>query len=188
MRAAYLIGEPGAGKSTLVRAITEGIEHEDRAKPFAHTVYRRDGRTVAAQLGKDHPKFPGTDRLSMSVQPVAIDWLMSAPAPFVFGEGDRLASGGFFAALTEWTDEWTLLHLATPPETAAGRRADRGGGQSEAWLKGRQTKVGKLVALHQDRLVTLDGSLPVEELAAQVAALPGFKWVHLAKQENPKRG
>ena len=188
MRAAYIIGEPGSGKSTLVRALTEGIDRERRSKPFAHTVYRRDGRTVAAQLGAEHPTFPGTDRLSMSVQPAAIEWLMSAPAPFVLGEGDRLATGGFFGALTEWTDGWTLIHLETPPETAAARRAERGSEQSEAWLKGRQTKVAKLVSLHRGDLVVLDGSRPVAELVAQVAVLPGFGWVHLGKQENPKKG
>ena len=176
MRAAYLIGEPGSGKSTLLRALTEGIDRERRSKPFAHTVYRRDGRTVAAQLGGEHPSFPGTDRLSMSVQPVAIDWLMGAPAPFVLAEGDRLATAGFFNALTEWTDEWTLIHLDTPAETAASRRAQRPGDQDPAWVKGRQTKVSKLVSIHQARLVTLDGRQTVEELAEEVRRLPGFGW------------
>ena len=90
VKGAYLIGAPGAGKSTTVANLIRGsgTEGERRTKPFAHTIYRdADGRTVAAQIGGHHDTFPGTDRLSMSVQPKAIEWVEGAPVPMVFGEG-----------------------------------------------------------------------------------------------------
>jgi hypothetical protein len=175
---AYLIGEPGSGKSTLLATVTaDAYEVEWRTKPFAHALYYgQDGRTRAAQIGGWHERFPGTDRLSMSVQPKAIEWLLSAPAPVVFGEGDRLATTGFLAALADACDDWWLFYLATPEATAAERRAERGGGQNETWLAGRRTKVRRLVEAHQDRLVTIDGAEPVAVLADALRQWPAFAW------------
>jgi thymidylate kinase len=177
MKGAYIIGEPGAGKSTLVRALTDSHRPEWRRKPFAHAVYFDEGgRTAAVQIGGDHDQFPGTDRLSMSVQPRAIEWVLSAPAPAVFAEGDRLATAGFLAALEAVCDEWWLILLATPFDVARERRAGRGSDQNETWLRGRQTKVQRLAAAHPERLVALDGRRTPEELADRLRELPAFAW------------
>ena len=177
MRGLYFIGEPGIGKSTLVRKLTEGAVPEWRSKPFAHGVYRDDdGRTLGVQIGGDDPLYPGTDRLSMSVLPKAIDWLSSAPAPFVFGEGDRLATGRFFSALAEWCDEWTIVALNAPAETAAERRATRGSSQNPGWLKGRRTKFLKMCHDWHEHVVTLDATRPTHEMADEVRQMGYFGW------------
>jgi hypothetical protein len=182
MRGAYIIGEPGVGKSTAVTALTAGVDTEWRRKPFAHAVYRDDdGRTVAAQIGgppkaPDHG-FPGTDRLSMSVQPRAVEWVGSAPAPMVFGEGDRLASAGFLHALSDYCDEWWLVYLSAPAEVIEARRAERGSQQNETWLQGRRTKTRNLAVQFSRQLVTIDATVPTEAVVAQIRRqVPAFDW------------
>lgn len=179
MNGAYFIGEPGIGKSTLIARLTAGMHPEWRPKPFSHGIYRDDtGVALAAQIGGPHDQFPGTDRLSMSVGPKAIDWLAQAPVPFVFGEGDRLASESFFCAMEEWCDEWHLFVLSARQDVTQGRRAERGSNQSEAWLKGRRTKFLRLSHEWRERAVVLDAVRPTEELAAAVR--PYLPWTPLA--------
>lgn len=149
MRTVYLIGEPGSGKSTAMRAAIElcgwRSTGEVKIPNLRWTEYAgQEGKTVA-QLGLGGGLFPGTDRLGMGCQPVAIDWLRSVPAALVLGEGDRLATDAFFRAATE-VSHLTVCVMSTTPEAAAERRAARGTTQSETWLKGRRTKVARLVS------------------------------------------
>lgn len=173
MKAAYVIGLPGSGKSTLMRLVLDGLDVAWRTRPFAHSAYYRGAEFVGLQLGGHHPDFPGTDRLSMAVQPKAIEWLPGCPAPVLVAEGDRLATGSFLTALAEHSD-LTVVWLDTPPEIAAARRDARGASnQNPSWVAGRATKVRNLL----DRWphVRLDGTAPPDELlAAAVAGVPAF--------------
>jgi P-loop Nucleotide Kinase3 len=177
VKGAYLLGEPGAGKSTLIKALTAELEQYPMPKPFAHIGYFRDDRVVAKQIGGTHAKFPGTDRLSMSVQPKAIEWLASAPAPMIFGEGDRLATTGFLTALGAACSTWNVLLLDTPSSMAAKRRAQRGGNQADAWVAGRITKVRRLADEFSEHLVVIDGTLPLDQQVSIVRALGVFSWI-----------
>jgi hypothetical protein len=181
MLGCYLIGQPGAGKSTLFREVTQGIPSYESSQPFAHTVYLPEpsgGRPIGAQLGRHHETFPGTDRLSMAVQPDAEAWVRSAPYPVIIGEGDRLATLGFLTALTEACDEGcTILWLDTPQLTARARATRRGSAQTEAWVKGRRSKVNRLTDLLP--VVRLDGTLSPELLAVQaIGASPALQALH----------
>lgn len=175
MQGCYLIGSPGAGKSTLMTGLTGDAPYtigKVGLVTFKH-YWTPEGRTAAAELGAPHELFPGTDRLSMACQADAIAWVQAAPAPFLFGEGDRLATVGFLTAFAEACDEgFTLLWLDTPDATAAARSAGRSK-QNEAWQKGRRAKVRNLAdILHP---VRLDGTLPPDELVATVRELvPAF--------------
>lgn len=174
MRSVYIVGEPGAGKSTLMRALTAGVARLRRAKPFAHDllVNEETGRPVGIEIGAAHPTFPGTDRLSMSVQPRAIEWVQGEPTPLLLGEGDRLATRGFLGALAGCSTQLSVVWLDVPEEVAAARRAARGTKQSETWVIGRRTKVARLVAELRGwadtgavELLRLDASLPTDVLA-----------------------
>lgn len=178
MKGAYLIGEPGAGKSTLMSALTEHLDREPRTMPFAHSLLMRDDRVVAAELGAAHDTFPGTDRLSMNVQPRAVAWLDTAPASVVLGEGDRLATFGFIAALHVACSQSTVLWVRVPDDVGEQRRRERGSSQNAAWVRGRKTKVARLVDALTDygvQVVALDGTRPVADLvAAARSASPAF--------------
>lgn len=171
MRLVYLIGEPGCGKSTAVREAfpDTAIFHVER-KPFAHTFYRNaQGLVEAIELGERRPPFSGTDCLSMSVQPKVMDWLLAAryEHSLVIGEGDRLGNAKFLLAVNELENiDLTVVKVETPTAVVKLRRRMRdGGGQNEAWVKGRQSKVEKLnhtLRANGVNVVTLD-ALPRPE-------------------------
>ena len=164
----YVIGQPGAGKSTAVRSALAHLPRTSRPKPLAHTVYAtEDGRDIAAiQLGVDRQDFPGTDTLSMGVFPVAVDFLKSYPAPVVIGEGDRLASKKFFEEAVLAGYRVNVILIDTPDQLAGDRRAARGSTQNETWLKGRITKTANLTEHY--RPVSIDGAQAPEAVAAQL--------------------
>lgn len=162
MKVVYLIGAPGSGKSTALRLATEHWSlHYEMKEPFAHRVY--DEGIV---LGRGAGPFPGTDTLSMSVNPLAIDFVRSRRGLCV-GEGDRLANRKFFRAC----GSLTLIHLDVPVATARERarlRAEEHGQriQDESWWKGRVTKVDNLRAMFSH--ISVDGSRTPEAVAADV--------------------
>jgi hypothetical protein len=146
----YIIGIPGAGKSTLMAEITREMPLRPVEQPFPHTVWYGEQRVIA-ELGKRRSNgFSGTDALSMSIQPLAEEWVRRQTSfEHLMAEGDRLANSGFFAAVRAAGYDLRVLYLVTAPEIAAERRARRAAAlgvkpQSPAWLRGRHTKVARL--------------------------------------------
>jgi hypothetical protein len=124
----YLIGEPGAGKSTLAAALTGGRPCHDRATPFAHVFYPDEG---VIQLGRTRGRggYPGTDALSYSVQPRVIEWLARQDHALILAEGDRLANSTFFDAALEagWQLRLAWVRAALrATERRRGREGDPG--------------------------------------------------------------
>lgn len=179
MRLTYLVGEPGAGKTSLAAQAIVGPVIE-LAKPFAHRV-AADG---VVHLGPAGPEpFGGTDRLSMSVQPRVLAWLRSDTPERVFGEGDRLGTASFLRAARQEGYETALVILSVPADVAADRRARRSvqhdtGAQNEGWLAGRRTKIANLrreaEALRLvDELHVLDGMAGLLTCADRLRAIIG---------------
>lgn len=148
----YLLGGPGAGKSSLMRELVAHTKGKvPRAMPFPHVIWAGGG----AHLGYTNGFFPGTDGLSMNIQPKAVDWLLGPAGPeFVLAEGDRLGNEKFFRTLIDAGVHLFLIEVATPPEVAALRRAERARRisatteaklQDASWVKGRETKVERLL-------------------------------------------
>lgn len=159
----YVVGVPGAGKSTLIAALTEGLAAHEVKAPFAHRVY--PGPPPVAELGARRDAFSGTDALSMSVQPKAEEWLHGTNVSHVLAEGDRLANGKFFTAAIAAGWELRIAYLAVSRELAAYRRQARAAElgvqlQSDAWLKGRLSKVERLCMEWGSRMyrIEADGS------------------------------
>jgi ribose 1,5-bisphosphokinase PhnN len=142
-RVVYIIGAPGAGKTTLMRETMAPYQTIQHAAPFAHIEYDHPTERVV-QLGKDRGTFSGTDALSMSVQPNVMKWLQYCDYETIMAEGDRLANDKFFDACESTLDGLVLVLVDTDPEVAAARRKMRGSKQDPAWLKGRITKVEHL--------------------------------------------
>lgn len=144
-RALYLIGVPGAGKSTVMSALTDGLDRWTMRTSLG-MVYEElwDEEPRWIELGQRREQFSGTDALSMSVQPAAEEFVRHCSYDVVLGEGDRLANHKFFDALKDAGFDLRVVLLDCPPELAAKRRAARGSNQNETWLAGRETKVENL--------------------------------------------
>lgn len=165
MKLAYIVGEPGVGKSTLVKSFTgqcpiRRVHH----MPVLHTSYS----ARVAQIGEDREEFGGTDTLGY-LQPIVQMWLNKEPYPCMLGEGDRLNNFGFFEFLIDQGIELTVIALWAP-ELARERREERaervGKAQKEWWLKTRTTKVENAIEEFVDPEWLIDASLPLEEQRA----------------------
>jgi hypothetical protein len=158
MNIVSVIGIPGAGKTTITTKALSLLECEgvELMKPFAHVRYGD-----IWHLGRHRPVFGGTDTLSMSVNPVARQFVTRAgqldePPRCIVSEGDRLANNAFLndaaAAARDSGGQLVIALIDTPLAVArerAHRRAEEAGVevQARSWWAGRVTKVDKLIAL-----------------------------------------
>lgn len=172
--ALYIIGEPGAGKSTLVETLVGDALVITGRKPLAHRVYLTVAGGVTELGAREPGRFGGTDALSMSAVVPAEAWVIRGDWPhgsLLLAEGDRLACDRFFDALLAGGWDLAIIRLSTRPEVAAARREARGSFQKEAWVRGRQTKVARLADRWAEHVYTFDGTAPPEQLARQAAAV-----------------
>jgi hypothetical protein len=177
--AVYVIGAPGAGKTSLVAELvgapTPGTlidvldaDWEQHEAPVPHVSYP-SGWT---EVGRRRGAFSGTDALSYSIAPAAAAWVRSPGRPDrLVGEGDRLATDGFLAALSASYDRLVVALVDVAPAVSYDRMVARAESlgrrpQSLAWWKGRCTKTARL-ADRWDAL-RLDGSRPPADLASQI--------------------
>lgn len=168
----YIVGQPGSGKSTLVAALLDGLLGEVTTMPFAHTVWANDA-VVVCELGRRRDSFSGTDALSMSVQPKAIQFLADHPFDYVLAEGDRLATNGFLLGAREVGYAVDVVYLAVSSAVAEHRRASRAAElgsqpQDAAWIAGRVSKARKLAEAWGAHV--LDADRPPAEVLAQLRA------------------
>lgn len=174
----YLIGQPGAGKSTLIQHVARGsLTTTLQIAGVGCVSYSApDGSPIALEIGRHRDAFSGTDALSMSVLPKALDALdeLGAGEPdwhHVFAEGDRLATLKFFDGARARGWAVTVIRLDVDNETASQRRRQRGSTQSESWLRGRVTKIDRLTTAARERdypVIDVVGDEMPDALAAQI--------------------
>jgi adenylate kinase family enzyme len=173
MRVVYLIGQPGAGKSTLMREATSRMDRvADPDAPFAMDLLLSNGVIRGIELGRRRDSFSGTDALGMAVMPKATAWVRQPHrhVPVVAGEGDRLASTKFFDACLKQGLRLRVVLLQCPDWLASERRERRGSSQSPTWVKGRITKTDNLGQYVTD---VIDGA---DDLVDQTAAMRELLW------------
>ncbi len=173
MKLVYLVGPPGVGKTTLMEALTARCERQSEAKPFAHDWLYRDTTPVGIELGRRREAFSGTDALSMSVQPKAVEWIARKRHPLILAEGARLATYGFLSAARNAGYGVTLFYLVAPEEELQGRREGRGSDQNPSWIKGAQSRARRIAdQMRMDADVHLVTTAPpVEEVLSTVLKL-----------------
>lgn len=149
----YMVGAPGAGKSTAMRSATN---HFRRIPVYDDPLVSRDliidhaGKVLAVELGKRRADFSGTDALGMSVIGQAEDYLAKLPeAPgIVLAEGARLANARFLKSALDLGMDVSLLYLDNPEagRWRTQRAAQLGKAQNETWVRGRATAAANLAA------------------------------------------
>lgn len=158
-RSVYIIGGAGTGKSTFMANLLTTLDvamgpcevFHRRAKtngvmdPISgHWLGSQAGRGL--YIGRMRDSFPGTDGLSRSCSPVAIEWLETQQLPaFIIGEGATLATQGFLSVLSART-ELMVVHLRAHPEEVRRRLLERGSNQPESFVRATATRSANLAA------------------------------------------
>ena len=136
-----LIGEPATGKTTLMKSLINELGPFQFAdKPFSH---HYNNRIIV--LGKyDKGLFQGTDKLSMAVQPLAIEFVRKHQDKVILLEGDRLGNLSFFKEVKQ-LHQLHIVCLRTEHNTQEIRHITRNDTQTEQFKKAKRTKISNIL-------------------------------------------
>lgn len=150
-------GMPATGKSALMFRVMKMLG-EHQFVSLSRGIVSGSGsvkhRVMVLGCYNAHDTTPGTDRLSMAVQPEVVKMLGAMNKSLewdgwtVLFEGDRLFNGSFFEHLIEMQIPYRCFMLTARPEVLLQRHVDRRDAQSAMWLKGRKTKLDRLAAAY----------------------------------------
>lgn len=140
-RLIYLVGQPGAGKSTLMRRLTADFDRIPVDQPVPHDQLLTSalGEATHAEIGRQRGDFSGTDALASSIITRAEPWILSRPYPVVLAEGARLGNARFLSAAVK-AGYGVLLAVLDHPDAEAWREirsTQLGKFQNAGWVKGR---------------------------------------------------
>lgn len=140
-RLLYLIGEPGVGKSTVMKeALPEPLGVAP--SPVWHTVY-----PGGIQLGRPREQFGGTDALAFNAKPIVLEWLRHWSGGGVVAEGDRLGNRKFFTALRDCGWSVDVWRCTAPEDVVEERRRKRRHILSPTWVRSRRSHVERVAQL-----------------------------------------
>ena len=139
-------GEPATGKTTLMWRIIDSATDWQKIEPKKTLSAIRSESLDLTILGKydRSEQFAGTDRLSMSVQPAATEFIKEATGNILF-EGDRLFNRKFIDAIISCNCLFSLIYIEASRNELQNRHIDRKDTQTETFLKSRQTKYSNIV-------------------------------------------
>ncbi len=146
MKVIAIGGEPGAGKSTLMKEILTKFVWSKVYDNVKLVPYLQYGKYYILGKYDEGETFSGTDRMSMAVQPEAIKFLANLDKDaVVLYEGDRLFTASFLEHCVENYDT-DIVYLETDKDIREERYKERGSNQNETWLQGRMTKIANILS------------------------------------------
>ena len=162
MKIVYYIGEPGTGKTTLMREKLEEfrVSETDEFVKEGLVTYHKFAKQKVIVLGRyDDGVFAGTDTWSKGVGPKFREWLLSACEEFpdwtIYGEGERLSNGPNMDAMFD-VEGMSLICLKVSEEELERRRRARNNTQNESWMKGMRTRIANLCSKYPHEVVVLN--------------------------------
>lgn len=167
-RITMVVGEPCVGKSSIVRRIldTSNVKWTLGIRPFRHHTCERLRFTIIGRYDEANHQFPGTDRLSMSVQPIVQRWIEDDPLRHdVLFEGDRLGNLKMATWAMERGFDFRMVVVTVSPDVLHARReAERV--QPEPFVRGRATKIANMrAALPESVVFAISNDTPLDTLA-----------------------
>lgn len=159
----YLVGAPGAGKSSLMRELTaswtrvpapEGLRRDYLLNPQTSAL-------EAVELGRRRAHFSGTDAMGQAVIQFAIPWMIrQTETSLVFGEGARLGNRRFLSSCAAAGYAVVLGHLehSLISSWRVARERELGRAQNSSWITGRGTAARNLAADPGPGVTVLTGS------------------------------
>lgn len=137
-------GVPGTGKTTLMRHFMSSFDSPwERVKPvqLVDCEYNKEHNLYIMGKYDEGEVFAGTDKLSMAVQPKALEFIESQKDLNLVFEGDRLFNGSFVRSLMDLPDTELKIILLTAPQSVLNERyKERGSEQDQKFLDGRRSK------------------------------------------------
>jgi len=167
-KALWIVGEPGVGKTTLVRALvgSEPSKLIDSPKWTLVGDFALAGHYTGGT-------FDGADTVPYNAVDTTLTYWeteLVAKTPVTIFDGDRFSHESARERISRSAVPM-VLHLVAPAEVVAARRKERGSNQDPSWLKGRKTKSEKFArTFPAEGTLVLDAKLPTEELRAKVEA------------------
>jgi hypothetical protein len=146
MKIIGIIGEPAAGKSTVMRNFIAGLGRNEVIKEglVAYTLYPEDKVIVAGIY--DEQVFSGTDRLSKGCGPKYREWLLAKVNDPEFSdwkfywEGERFSNSKFFDFFRNLPVSPVTYYLEADAAVLNERNAKRSN-QNPTWRKGMATRM-----------------------------------------------
>ena len=143
----FYIGQPGTGKTTLMREKLAKLRKVEQDELVADGMvkYHKFEKQKTLVLGiYDESVFAGTDRLAKSVGPKFREWLVTNVESYtgweLVMEGERFMNDKTLPLLFE-QESMILVCLKVTEEELVRRREARNNTQNETWLKGMTTRV-----------------------------------------------
>jgi len=160
-RMIYLVGQPGAGKSTLMHTLLGRFDLLAREEPVPHMclIDRTTGTIVGAEIGRRREAFSGTDALASAIIDKAVPWVLSRPYPLLVAEGARLGNKRFLESAIEAGYDVTLglLDHDQAEEWRAIRSKQLKRTQNESWVTGRRSASRNLAKAMEGKARVLTG-------------------------------
>jgi hypothetical protein len=174
-RTIAICGLPATGKSRVMLSLLRRLF----SSPFKEGLVvghidDGDGIIVLGDYSDPEHLFPGTDRLSMAAPSAVAGWfarMAASPKQWsVVFEGDRLMCAPVLEA-AKAAGPLTIWQLETSPAAQEARRATRPASQSEAWRKGRATKLANLAATYGVELVRHETAADTMAIAVRLRTI-----------------
>tara|TARA_R110002020_G_scaffold329319_1_gene545154 strand:- start:414 stop:1019 length:606 start_codon:yes stop_codon:yes gene_type:complete len=171
-------GEPCSGKSTIVKYIKEfkKVEIEFKYKKIVRGYHSKDNNYCIIGV-YEGGIFDGTDRLSMSVQPVLIEWIKENKENYknVYLEGDRVFKSSFIDSCKQILGEINIIIIKTTEENKKERHKLREDNQSDKWLKAKKTSVYNIENKYKTIIFNNDSIIDKNEIANRLLSKAVFE-------------